>query len=92
MHLTAKKQWGSVDCSEQERDTVLNRRLRINYVNPLLYPVSAIDCPSPERGVLGIIIGDLTSKIYMLLFTLLIIIPPPVQDREIYPSYPFFKF
>ena len=43
----------------------------MNYGNPLIYPVSVSDFPSPERGVLCISIGDLTPKSALLLFTLL---------------------
>ena len=46
-------------------------RLQVNYVNPLLYPVSVSDFPSPERGAIGTLIGDLTSKSALLLFTIL---------------------
>ena len=34
-------------------------RLQVNYVNPILYPVSVSGCPSPGRGLLCILIGDL---------------------------------
>ena len=44
-------------------------RLQLNYINPLLYPVSVSGFPIPEHGVLGILIGDLNSKSALLLLT-----------------------
>ena len=41
-----------------------------------MYPVSVRDCPSNERGVLDISIGDLTLKNALLLLT-------PLSPREI---------
>ena len=46
-------------------------RLQVNYVNKLLYPLSVRDFTIPERGVLGILIGDLAPKSALLLLTLL---------------------
>ena len=37
-------------------------QLEVNYVNTILYPVSGSNCRIPERDVLCISIGDLTSK------------------------------
>ena len=45
--------------------------LQVNYVNPLLYPVIVSDYPRSERGILCILIGDLTLKIASLLLTTL---------------------
>ena len=36
-----------------------------------MYTVSVRDCPIPGRGILCILIGDLTLKSALLLFTLL---------------------
>ena len=47
----------------------------VKYVNPLLYPFSVGNFPSPESVVLGIYFDDLTSKISLLLFT-------QISDRE----------
>ena len=71
----------SVDCSEQERNNVLSRLLQVNSVNPLLYPVSVSNCPSPERGALCIFIGELTLKNALLLFTLLSASKPHFKKR-----------
>ena len=43
----------------------------MNYVNSLLYPVSESDCPSYGRVVLYVFFGEITSKSFLLMFTLL---------------------
>ena len=48
----------------------------MNYVNPLLYPVSERNFPGPEHGVIGILIDYLTSKSALLSFTL-------ISDRKL---------
>ena len=45
--------------------------LWVNYINLLLYSVSLRDFPSPEPGVFGISVGDLTSRSALLSLTLL---------------------
>ena len=70
-HQTAEQYQGSDDCCGIDLNTVLNLRIQVNYFNPVLYTVSVSDCPSPERGKLYIFIGDLISKISLLLFTIL---------------------
>ena len=52
-------------------NTVLNGQIQVNYVNPILYSVSVSNCPSPECGVLCILIGNLTVKSALLLFNIL---------------------
>ena len=44
--------------------------IRVNYGDPLLYPVSVSNCPSPERGVFCIFIVDLISKRALMFFSL----------------------
>ena len=46
-------------------------QIQVKCVNTLLYPVSVSNCTNPERGILGIFIGDLTSTSALLLLTLL---------------------
>ena len=41
---------------------LLTNRLQVNYVNALMYPVIVRDFASPKNGIIGISIGDLTSK------------------------------
>ena len=50
---------------------ILINCLKVNHVNPLLYLVSAINFPRPEHDVLGISIGDFTSRSAFLSLTLL---------------------
>ena len=57
-------------------NTVVNHWLQVNYVNTLLYPFSARNCPRPGHGLLCILIDDITSKSSLLLFTLLRVIKP----------------
>ena len=57
---------GSADRGGLDINTVLNLRLQVNYINPLLYTVSVSDCTSPGLGILYILIGELTSKSAML--------------------------
>ena len=46
-------------------------RCQVKYVNTLLYPGSVSMRSSPDNGVLGTLIKHLTSKIALLLFTLI---------------------
>ena len=55
----------------------------MNYVNPILYPVSVIDWPSPGHSVLDILVGELTSKSALLLFNLLSARKPNFEKRPI---------
>ena len=71
-HHTAEQYHKSANHGGIELNTVLHRRLEANYVNTLLYPLSVSDCPIPGCGALFILIGKLTSKSALLLFTLLI--------------------
>ena len=64
-------------------NTVVNHWLQVNYVNTILYPVSVRNCPRPGLGVLCILIGDFTSKITLLLFTLLSVSNFPSPGRVI---------
>ena len=73
----------SDDCGEININTAVNHRLRLNYVNPPLYPVSVRNCPGPERGILCIFIGDLNSKSSLLLFTLLSARKPHFEKRPV---------
>ena len=47
-------------------------QIQVKCVNTLLYPVSLRNLPIPKRNELGIYIGELASKIALLLLTLLI--------------------
>ena len=64
-------------------NTVLNRWLQVKYVNPLLYSVNVSDCPSPECGVLCILIGDLNIEISQVLFYLLGASKPFFNERPV---------
>ena len=68
-YQTAEKYQGSANHGGLDLHTVVNRWLQINYVNPVLYPVSVSTCPSSGHGVLCICIGDLISKMGLILFT-----------------------
>ena len=73
----------SAHCGGLDINIVLKRHLQVNYINPLLYPVSVRGCPSPVRGILCILIGDLTPKSALLLFTLLSASKPYFKKRPI---------
>ena len=45
--------------------------LQVNFINLLLYPFSVSDYTSPNYVILGILLGDLTSEISLLLLNLL---------------------
>ena len=70
-HTTLEQLQGRFNYGGLDLNTVLNLQIQVNYPNTLLYPVSVIDCTSPGRALLCILIGDLTSKISLLLITLL---------------------
>ena len=53
-------------------------------INLLLYPVILSDCPSPDRGVLCILIDELISKSALLLFTILGASKPQYQKRPVF--------
>ena len=61
---------GSSDLGGLDLNVVLNCLIQVNYVNSIFYPVSVRNFSSPRRGILCIMIGDLTLKSALLLFTL----------------------
>ena len=82
-HETADQYQGSDDRGELDINTVLNYLIQVKYVNPLMYRVSVSNFPSPEYGVLSILIGDLTLKISLLFFTLLSASKPNFENLPV---------
>ena len=52
-------------------NTIVNLLASGKLQNIILYPVSVSNYPSPEHGVLCILIGNITSKSFLLVLTLL---------------------
>ena len=80
---TTEQEQRTSNCGELDLNKVLNRWIQVNYINPLLCPLSVSDCPSSGRGVLCNLIFGLTLKGVLLLFTLLCARKPNFENISV---------